>query len=176
MINAVLVGRVAGRPPVRQFGRGVAAANEGGDLRGLLGELGALEEVLDVLLLPLALVNVAPPLRPLVFAGAPEVFARFAEAPLLHIPANIVERVILGLGRGVHAEFFKSLGLNCIRIAINYRHFEDDDKPRVLKPEGLKHLDRVINACAQHGIYTIIDLHTVPGGQNGGKSRFSPDR
>ena len=24
------------------------------------------------------------------------------------------------------AVFFKSLGLNCIRIAINYRHFEDN--------------------------------------------------
>ncbi|EED80297.1 hypothetical protein POSPLDRAFT_134931 [Postia placenta Mad-698-R] len=66
------------------------------------------------------------------------------------------------------AAFFKSLGLNCIRIAINYRHFEDDMNPRVLKPEGFKHLDRAIAACAKHGIYTIIDMHTAPGGQNGG--------
>jgi len=58
--------------------------------------------------------------------------------------------------------------LNCIRIAINYRHFEDDMSPRVLKPEGFKHLDRVVAACAKHGIYTILDLHTLPGGQNGG--------
>ncbi|KAG8840427.1 Endo-1,4-beta-xylanase 5, partial [Serendipita sp. 411] len=34
------------------------------------------------------------------------------------------------------ATFYKSLGLNCIRIAFNYRHFEDDMNPRVLKPEG----------------------------------------
>ncbi|KAG9315144.1 hypothetical protein JVU11DRAFT_4267 [Chiua virens] len=34
------------------------------------------------------------------------------------------------------AAFFKSLGLNCIRIAVNYRHLEDDDNPRVLKAEG----------------------------------------
>ncbi|KAH7907321.1 glycoside hydrolase family 5 protein [Hygrophoropsis aurantiaca] len=66
------------------------------------------------------------------------------------------------------AVFFKSLGLNCIRIAINYRHFEDDNNPRVLKPEGFRHLDRVIEACAKHSIYTIIDMHTAPGGQNGG--------
>jgi len=39
--------------------------------------------------------------------------------------------------------------------------------PRVFKPEGLKHLDRVIDICSKHGIYTILDLHTVPGGQNG---------
>ncbi|EJD34486.1 glycoside hydrolase [Auricularia subglabra TFB-10046 SS5] len=64
------------------------------------------------------------------------------------------------------AQFYKSLGLNAIRIAFNYRHFEDDLNPRVLKPEGFKHLDRVISLCAQQGIYTILDLHTAPGGQN----------
>jgi aryl-phospho-beta-D-glucosidase BglC (GH1 family) len=37
--------------------------------------------------------------------------------------------------------------------------------PRVLKQDGFKHLDRVIGLCAQHGIYTILDLHTAPGGQ-----------
>ncbi|KIM87823.1 glycoside hydrolase family 5 protein [Piloderma croceum F 1598] len=64
------------------------------------------------------------------------------------------------------AQFFKSLGLNNIRIPFNYRHFEDDMNPRVLKKDGFKHLDRVINICAKHGIYTILDLHTAPGGQN----------
>ena len=66
------------------------------------------------------------------------------------------------------AAFFKSLGLNCIRIAISYRHFEDDLNPRVLKTSGFKHLDRAVAACAKHGIYTILDMHTAPGGQNGG--------
>lgn len=64
------------------------------------------------------------------------------------------------------AAFFKSLGLNCIRLPFNYHHFEDDLNPRVLKEEGFKHLDRVVNICAQHGIYTILDLHAAPGGQN----------
>ncbi|KAI0808028.1 glycoside hydrolase [Fomes fomentarius] len=63
------------------------------------------------------------------------------------------------------AAFFKSLGLNCIRIAISYRHFEDDLTPRVLKPSGFKHLDRVVAACAKHGIYTILDMHTAPAGR-----------
>jgi aryl-phospho-beta-D-glucosidase BglC (GH1 family) len=40
--------------------------------------------------------------------------------------------------------------------------------PRVLKPEGFKHLDRVVRLCAEQGIYTILDMHTAPGGQNGG--------
>lgn len=43
------------------------------------------------------------------------------------------------------AKFFKSLGLNCLRVPFNYRHFEDDMNPRVLKVEGFKHLDRVID-------------------------------
>ncbi|KAH0827952.1 glycoside hydrolase [Lanmaoa asiatica] len=64
------------------------------------------------------------------------------------------------------AKFFRSLGLNCIRLPFNYRHFEDDMNPRVLKKEGFKHLDRVIDLCAQQGIYTILDLHAAPGGQN----------
>ncbi|KAG0706082.1 glycoside hydrolase family 5 protein [Suillus ampliporus] len=64
------------------------------------------------------------------------------------------------------AKFFKSLGLNCIRLPFNYRHFEDDMNPRVLKEEGFKHLDRVIDLCAQQGIYTILDLHAAAGGQN----------
>ncbi|KAF8587347.1 glycoside hydrolase family 5 protein [Ramaria rubella] len=64
------------------------------------------------------------------------------------------------------AKFFKSLGLNCIRLPFNYRHFEDDMNPRVLKESGFKHLDRVIDLCAKEGIYTVLDLHTAPGGQN----------
>ncbi|KAJ7785567.1 glycoside hydrolase family 5 protein [Mycena olivaceomarginata] len=64
------------------------------------------------------------------------------------------------------AKFFSSLGLNCIRLPFNYRHFEDDMNPRVLKESGFKHLDRVIELCASHNIYTILDLHTAPGGQN----------
>jgi aryl-phospho-beta-D-glucosidase BglC (GH1 family) len=66
------------------------------------------------------------------------------------------------------AKFFKSLGLNCIRLPFNYRHFEDDLNPRVLKEEGFRHLDRVIDLCAQQGIYTILDLHAAAGGQNAG--------
>ncbi|KAF7760927.1 CAZyme family GH5 [Agaricus bisporus var. burnettii] len=66
------------------------------------------------------------------------------------------------------AKFFKSLGLNCIRIAVNYRHFEDDSNPLQLRANAFTHLDRAIAICAQHSIYTIIDMHSVPGGQSGG--------
>lgn len=43
------------------------------------------------------------------------------------------------------AKFFADLGLNCLRLPFNYRHFEDDMNPRVLKTSGFKHLDRVVD-------------------------------
>lgn len=64
------------------------------------------------------------------------------------------------------AAFLKSLGLNSLRVPFNYRHFEDDSAPMVIKEEGLRLLDRVVDACSAHGIYTILDLHALPGAQN----------
>lgn len=59
------------------------------------------------------------------------------------------------------AKFFKSIGLNCLRIPINHRHFMDDLEPDVIKPEGFRLVDRIVDICAAEGIYTIIDMHTV---------------
>ena len=64
------------------------------------------------------------------------------------------------------ASFISSLGLNLLRLPVNYRHFEDDARPFEVKEEGFRHLDRVVELCAAHGIYTIIDLHALPGYQN----------
>ncbi|TCJ15604.1 glycoside hydrolase family 5 protein [Rubrobacter taiwanensis] len=64
------------------------------------------------------------------------------------------------------ARFISSLGLNLLRLPVNYRHLEDDMRPFEIKEEGFRHLDRVIELCAKHGIYTIIDLHALPGYQN----------
>ncbi len=64
------------------------------------------------------------------------------------------------------AQYIASLGLNLLRLPLNYRHFESDMEPFVIKEEGFKHLDRVINLCAEQQIYTIIDLHALPGYQN----------
>ena len=72
------------------------------------------------------------------------------------------------------ARFLRSLGLNCVRLPFNYRHFEDDMNPRVLKAGGFKHLDRVVELCAKEGIYSILDMHTVPGGQSGGWHADNP--
>jgi endoglucanase len=56
--------------------------------------------------------------------------------------------------------------MNCVRVPINYRHFEDDMQPFELKEEGFRLLDRVIERGARHGVYTMIDLHALPGYQN----------
>jgi len=64
------------------------------------------------------------------------------------------------------AEYIHSLGLNLVRIPINYRLFEDDMNPRVIKKGAFEYLDRVIELCAKYQIYTVIDLHALPGYQN----------
>lgn len=42
------------------------------------------------------------------------------------------------------AKFLSSLGFNCLRLPLNYHHFEDDMKPFVIKEDGFKHVDRVV--------------------------------
>ena len=64
------------------------------------------------------------------------------------------------------AAFLQDLGLNSVRIPFNYRHFESDDEPFEIRAEGFRLLDSVVDACARHGIYAILDLHAVPGAQN----------
>jgi endoglucanase len=64
------------------------------------------------------------------------------------------------------AEYLASLGLNSVRIPFNYRHFEDDARPFEIKEEGFRRLDQAVEACARHGLYSILDLHALPGSQN----------
>ncbi|MCX2750069.1 glycoside hydrolase family 5 protein [Arthrobacter sp. MI7-26] len=64
------------------------------------------------------------------------------------------------------ADYLVSLGINSVRIPFNYRHFEDDGRPFELKEEGFRRLDQAIDACSSRGIYSILDLHALPGHQN----------
>src|SRR5688572_157554 len=64
------------------------------------------------------------------------------------------------------AAHLASLGINSVRIPFNYRHFEDDSAPFELKEEGFARLDRVVRLLGRHGIYSILDLHALPGRQN----------
>lgn len=64
------------------------------------------------------------------------------------------------------AEYIASLGLNSVRVPVNYRQLEDDAAPFALKDEGFRKLDRVIDLLRDAGLYAIIDLHAAPGYQN----------
>jgi endoglucanase len=64
------------------------------------------------------------------------------------------------------AALLAGLGVNCVRLPINYRHFERDEEPFRLLDAGFERLDRAIRMCAEQGIYSVIDLHAAPGAQN----------
>ena len=64
------------------------------------------------------------------------------------------------------AAYMASLNFNHVRLPISYRHFEDDMAPFELKSEGFVLLDRAIERAARHGLYSIIDLHALPGFHN----------
>ena len=64
------------------------------------------------------------------------------------------------------AAYLASLGINVVRVPFHYKYLESDDAPFEIKEDAFKYLDRVVRLCADHGIWTILDLHTVPGWQN----------
>ena len=64
--------------------------------------------------------------------------------------------------------FVRELGCNVIRVPLNYRHFESDDKPFEYRPEGFELLDSLIGWARTQQLYVILDLHAVQGWQNGG--------
>jgi len=70
--------------------------------------------------------------------------------------------------------FIKSLGCNVIRVALNYRHFENDDKPFEYKAEGFARLDQLVNWARDHELYVILDLHAVQGWQSSGWHSDNP--
>src|SRR5829696_4076248 len=76
------------------------------------------------------------------------------------------ERLLTRFFEEPDAAFLGEAGLNLARIAVGYKHFEDDARPLEIKGDGFRHLDRAIEALARHGIYSIVDLHALPGSQN----------
>ncbi|QBI52155.1 glycoside hydrolase family 5 protein [Streptomonospora litoralis] len=80
--------------------------------------------------------------------------------------ARFFDTFLSGFFAEADAAHLASLGFDSVRIPVNYRHFEDDLAPFRLREEGFAHLDRVIAELARHGIYSIIDLHALPGCQN----------
>ncbi len=65
----------------------------------------------------------------------------------------------------------KDWGFNSVRIPLHYNLFTlpvDEEQPKTHNTwldKGFKLLDSVVNWCAAHHIYAILDLHAAPGGQ-----------
>ncbi|GAA6407239.1 hypothetical protein K040078D81_13560 [Blautia hominis] len=62
--------------------------------------------------------------------------------------------------------FIKSTGASCVRLALNYRHFEDDENPYVYKEKGFRMLREIVDICDRNNIYVIFDMHAIQGWQN----------
>ncbi len=60
----------------------------------------------------------------------------------------------------------RSFGFNCIRLPLNYRQFEDDNHPFQLRKDAFTWSDRAIEMAEKEGLYVILDMHGVQGGQN----------
>lgn len=61
-------------------------------------------------------------------------------------------------------DFLMRTGVNLVRLPIYYRDLQNDNG--YLLPAGFEPIDRVIAACADRGIYVLLDLHSAPGGQS----------
>lgn len=62
--------------------------------------------------------------------------------------------------------FLARCGVTAVRLPLNYRHFERDEAPFQYLEQGFERLDRAVGWCAEHGVYAILDLHSVQGWQN----------
>ncbi len=76
------------------------------------------------------------------------------------------ERLLSSFYADADAAFLADIGLNCVRIPVNYRHLESDARPFESIEDGFRHLDRAIAAGGAHGVFSIVDLHALPGWQN----------
>ncbi len=61
----------------------------------------------------------------------------------------------------------EDLGLNTIRIPFYWRNILNDDFSRKNEDEAFKYLDWFLENCKKNDLYCVLDLHGVPGSQNG---------
>lgn len=60
----------------------------------------------------------------------------------------------------------RSFGMNVVRLPMNYRLMEDDSQPMQLRKDAFKWIDKAVEMAASEGLYTILDMHGVQGGQS----------
>lgn len=109
-----------------------------------------------------------------------------ARMSILHLPGEAMSAIGDGLGRivgrgaacafqdQVYRRFITerdiaaiaALGLNVVRVPLNYRAFDCPNGP------GWARLDALLGWCAKYHVYAVLDLHAAPGGQS---SLFTAD-
>lgn len=60
----------------------------------------------------------------------------------------------------------RDLGMNCVRLPVHYSVLVDLKEPEFMCPNGFQWMDRVLQMAKDSGLYVILDLHGVPGGQS----------
>lgn len=79
------------------------------------------------------------------FPANEEAFRRVVNRSLGEEKANLLfDRYLEYFFGEEDAQFIRSLGFNLVRLPFNYRHFEDDMNPFVIRESGLRQLDRAI--------------------------------
>ena len=64
--------------------------------------------------------------------------------------------------------YLASLGVNTIRLPLNYKLFTDEDYlGRNSAQDGFRIIDKIVRWCKAKRIYVILDMHSAPGGQTG---------
>ena len=65
-------------------------------------------------------------------------------------------------------EKIAEVGFNTVRLPMYYRNFyEGTDENLTLKDNAFTRIDAFLENCKKHNLYAILDMHGLPGGQNG---------
>ncbi len=60
----------------------------------------------------------------------------------------------------------KSFGFNLLRVPFDHHLLADDERPFELRDDAFEWLDRAVALAKETGVYLILDMHGVPGGQS----------
>src|SRR5207248_2777412 len=76
-------------------------------------------------------------------------------------------------------DLVKSFRFNVVRVPFDYRLLQDEKPPYAMRADAFKWLDRALKLAEDAGVYVILDMHGVPGGQSNqmhtGRENQKPD-
>lgn len=95
-----------------------------------------------------------------------EIFELFHERFGAERAAELIERHRAGWMTPRDFEIIASFGMNAVRLPIHYSLMIDADGPLELHEDAFRWIDAGVEMAAAAGLYTVLDLHGVPGGQS----------